>query len=105
VYFSALDVSKAFDRVTHSKLFDKLIERNVPHCFIRILHNWYSKLVSVVKWNSVFNYPFSVYCDVKQGGVLSPLLFNMYVDNLIHQLEASNYGCYVTGKLFGFIMY
>jgi len=34
VYFSALDASKAFDTVTHCKLFDKMIERNVPHCFI-----------------------------------------------------------------------
>jgi len=105
VYFSALDASKAFDRVNHSKLFDKMIERNVPHCFIRVLHNWYSKLVSVVKWNGVFSYPFSVYCGVRQGGVLSPLLFNIYVDDLIHQLEASNYGCYVFGKFFGCIMY
>ena len=105
VYFSALDASKAFDRVTHSKLFDKTIERNVPHCFIRVFHNWYSKLVSVVKWNGVFSYPFSVYCGVRQGGVLSPLLFNIYVDDLIHQLEASNYGCCVFGQFFGCIMY
>jgi len=62
-------------------------------------------VVSVVKWNGVFSYPFSVYCGVRQGGVLSPLLFNIYVDDLIHQLEASNYGCYVTGKFFGCIMY
>jgi len=41
----------------------------------------------------------------KVGGVLSPLLFNIYVDDLIHQLEASNYGCYVFGKFFGCIMY
>ena len=52
-----------------------------------------------------FSYPFSVYCGVRQDGVLSPLMFNIYVDDLIHQLEASNYGCYVTGKFFGCIMY
>ena len=76
----------------------------MPYRFIRVLHNWYSKLASVVKWNDVFSYPFSVYCGVRQDGVLSPLMFNIYVDDLIHQLEASN-GCYVTGKFFGCIMY
>jgi len=103
VYFSAHDASKAFDRIT--QLFDKMIERNVPHCFIRVLHNWYSKLVTVVKWNGVFSYLFFVYCGVRQGGVLLPLLFNIYVDNLIHQLKASYYGCYVYGQFFGCIMY
>ena len=58
VYFSALDASKAFDRVTHIKLFDKVIERNVPHCFIRVLHNWYSKLVSVVNGMAFLVIPF-----------------------------------------------
>ena len=84
-----------------------MTERNVPHCFIRVLDNWYSKLVSVVKWNGIFSYPFSVYCGVRQGGVTSSHQFCSiyYVDDLIHQLEASNYGCYVTGEFFGCIMY
>ena len=71
VYLSSLDTSKAFHRVTHAKLFDKLANRNVPHCLLRVLHNWYNKLVSVFKWNGILSKSFVVSCGVRQGGVLS----------------------------------
>ena len=32
-----LDASKAFDQVLHMKLFEKLIQRKVPMCFVRLL--------------------------------------------------------------------
>jgi len=37
VFLSALDASKAFDRISHAKLFNKLVARNVPCCLIDIL--------------------------------------------------------------------
>jgi len=36
-----LDASKAFDRVLLMKLFEKLIHRKVPMCFVRLLKHWY----------------------------------------------------------------
>jgi len=32
-----LDASKAFDQVLHMKLFEKLIQRKVPTCFVRLM--------------------------------------------------------------------
>ena len=43
-----LDASKAFDRVPHSILFSKLIERKVPHIVIRLLAYWYTSHCGVV---------------------------------------------------------
>ena len=105
VYLSALDASKAFDRVNHSKLFDKLIERDVPSCFIQVLRNWYSKQISFVRWNGVLSQSFDVFCGVRQGGVLSPFLFNIYVDDLITRLGCVGAGCNVCGIFFGCIIY
>ena len=34
VFMAAIDATKAFDRVCHLKLFDKLKDRNVPDCLI-----------------------------------------------------------------------
>jgi len=47
VFVTALDTGKAFDCVTHTKLFDKLVVRGVPLCFLNVIRNWYEKLVSV----------------------------------------------------------
>ena len=34
VYFATVDASKAFDRVDHNVLFQKLVNRGVPRCFV-----------------------------------------------------------------------
>jgi hypothetical protein len=44
---SAVDASKALDRINHSILFQKLKECNVPWCFIGIVICWYNKLFHV----------------------------------------------------------
>ena len=43
VHAMFLDASKAFDRVLHMKLFEKLIQRKVPICFVRLLKHWYKE--------------------------------------------------------------
>jgi len=45
--------------------------------------DWYDKLYSCVRWNGVFSSIFKVNCGVRQGGISSPILFNVYVDDLI----------------------
>jgi len=95
VYMSALDASKAFDRINHKTLIDKLISLNAPMCFVQIVMNWYSKLGVAVRWNGVLSSFFNVYCGVRQGGLLSPLLFNLFVDDLLCELQASKLGCFI----------
>ena len=48
---------------------------------------------------------FPVSAGVRQGGVLSPLLFAVYMDNLIDKLESSGYGCRIHGLFMGCVMY
>ena len=84
VYAAALDVSEAFDKMNHYKLFVSLIKAGVPVCFVQLLANWYSKLFVAVKWNVSLSYWFSVSSGVRQGSVLSPALFTVFVNVLLY---------------------
>ena len=98
VYCSFLDASKAFDRVVHSGLFIKLIERNVPKCLLDILMAWYKNLLCRVRWDGYLTDWFEITAGVRQGGVLSPDLYSIYVDSLISILQSSGIGCYILEK-------
>ena len=73
-----LDASKAFDRVKHSILFQKLIDRGVPGYIVRLLIYWYSNQTMCIRWSGKLSEHFGVTNGVRQAGILSPYLFNIY---------------------------
>ena len=89
-----LDASKAFDRLVHSGLFLKLMERKVPLKFLNVIIQWYSDLRCRVKWGDEFSEWFFISAGVRQGGILSPDFYSVYVDDLILRLKNSKKGCY-----------
>ena len=93
VLVSFLDCSKAFDTVSHSGIFLKLIERNVPLCFLNLIIYWYLNMKVRVLWRQTFSAYFHVSTGTKQGGVLSPKIFTIYMDELIRRLRAQGIGC------------
>ena len=93
VYVVFLDASKAFDRVCYTKLFRALLKRGMNKLYIRCLIYMYTNQKLCVSWNGFKTNSFSVSNGVKQGGVLSPLLFSVYVDGLFMRLRSSGYGC------------
>ena len=105
VYCAFLDASKAFDRVNHYMLFKKIIERNMPTCFVRILYYWYSKQNMKVKWGNCLSSPFSVSNGVRQGGVVSPYLFALYIDDLSVKLNCVKAGCFLGNSRLNHIIY
>ena len=79
VYSCFLDASKAFDRVNHSILFDKLLQRNLSPVITRALLTWYTDQRVNVSWNNCSSDKFSVSNGVRQEGVLSPILFILMI--------------------------
>ena len=105
VYASFLDCTKGFDRVSHDGLFIKLMNRNVPLVWLRILVYWYSNLYSVVKWESAYSDPFRVISGVRQGGVLSAKFWAVYMDELVRLLRKTQKGCYLVDLFVACILY
>ena len=75
-----LDAPKACNQVLHMKLFEKLIQTKVPMCFMRLLKHWYKEQTTQIKWGKHFSEPFHVSKGVRQGVLLSPYLFAVYLD-------------------------
>ena len=94
-YLAFLDCSKAFDRISHWELFIKLMRRNVPLCFLLCVMHLYLNMSCTVKWKTSKSEVFEVPTGTKQGGILSPSFFALYMHDLIDKLKSSGYGAHV----------
>jgi hypothetical protein len=105
VYICCLDASKAFDKLNHWLLFTKLIKRGINPLFVRILVFWYNQQEFVVKWGPHCSDKFFSSNGVRQGGIMSPILFNVYMGDLSVQLSHSNVGCNINGLFINHLFY
>ena len=58
-----------------------------------------------VKWNTNYSKSFNVPTGTKQGGILSPDLFSLYVDDLIHLLVDSGFWCHIINLVIACIFF
>lgn len=105
LFICFLDASKAFDKLNYWLLFDKLIKRNIPVFFIKILAYWYSSQHISVQWGNTLSVTFTVSNGVKQGGILSPMFFNIYMDDLSKYLNDASVGCMVNSCVLNHFIY
>ena len=61
----------------------------------------YTEQTCKVKWNKALSESFSIVNGVRQGAVLSPSLFSLYIDKLLISLETSGYGCHIGNYFYG----
>lgn len=105
VNLCSLDVTKAFDRVNHHVLFLKLMERCLPRNLVILLSKWYSISTAIVRWNMCISKTVKILAGVRQGGVLSPLFFSIFVDDIFAKLKSAGFGCQIRHEFFNAIMY
>jgi hypothetical protein len=82
-----------------------LVDRGVNPLYIRLLYDLYVNQEMFVRYNHVTSDTFQPVNGVKQGGVLSPTLFAVYVNGMIEELESAKIGCHVGVKFCGLIGY
>ena len=105
VYTCFLDASKAFDRVNHWTLFKKLLIKGVPVILVRILCIWYRCQQLCIQWGKTKSSFFTISNGVRQGGILSPKLFSVYMDDLSNMLIRSGVGCYIDNVCVNHVFY
>ena len=85
-------------------LFIKLIKRNCPIVFINILDCWYSKIFACVKWGECLSSFVKLKTGTRQGGVISPALFSVFIDDVLIKLDKSGLGCRIRNICFNAFM-
>ena len=86
IYFS-----KAFDTIPHSLLWYKLIKTGVHGKVLTVLQSMYSQLKSCVRTPAGLTEYFDCTIGTRQGCMLSPFLFTLYIGELVDQMRGA--GC------------
>ena len=105
VYVAFIDAKKAFDKISHWTLFRKLIDRGVPLHLVIILCYWYQKQEMTVRWGVCISDSSKVTNGVLQDSMLTPLLFNIYIDGLRDIVNKSSIGGFIGGKRINHMLY
>ena len=105
VYTCCMDMTKAFDLVRHSTLFRKLLQAGMSFIFVRLLLFVYMVQFANVRWNGEVSDMFTLCNGVRQGGIISAILYCFYVNELFQLLRKQGYGCWINGKFAGIFGY
>ena len=95
LYFCFLDLRKAFDTVLRNILFRKLAKAGVRGKMLRVIQNLFSCNLANVLIDGYLSPDFLIKRGVLQGSKLGPVLFNLFVNDLLEELYHTNFGATV----------
>ena len=95
LYLVTIDTRKAFDVVNHVILKKTLFDEGVAPDLWSVVDNLYSDMSSKIKWHGQLSEKFSIQQGVRQGSILSPHLYKMYVNPLLEELKRSAIGAHI----------
>ena len=88
-----VDLSKAFDTVNHFKLGHMLLRKNIPPDIIFFIMFYLRNQTARILWHGTGGSYRRIEKGVRQGGILSPFLFKLYIDEALAEISANEIGC------------
>ena len=81
------------------------MEGEVPQIVIRAIAYVYEEQRACISWDGHKSSTFQVTNGTRQGSVLSPCLFSVYLDGLLKELRQLGVGCHMGGLWLGIPVY
>ena len=85
IYHNFIDFKKAFDRVWHEGLWMVLRSFNIEEGLVQMIKALYDNATSAVLLNNNIGEYFCTSVGVRQGCLLSPVLFNLFLENIMRE--------------------
>lgn len=101
-----IDYEKAFDTVQHDKLMEILMSIGIDEKEIQCIKNLYWNQSARIQINGEFSDEIAISKGVRQGCILSPLLFNIYSEKIFREsVEGKRIGILINGKFINNVRY
>ena len=105
MFAAFIDFRKAYDRVDRAKVWQCLGGMGFSGRVTDFIRATYKDLSGEVKVGEGLSEPFGMTCSLRQGCVLSPLLFSLYISSLVEKLNAAGVRVECRGRLVSALLY
>ena len=97
IYCSFIDLEKAYDSVWRGGMWQIAKYYGIPAQIVELLKNWYEGISSCVRLEEGDGDWFPIRTGLRQGCVLSPSLFNVYMDAIMRKVTEDTAGGVMVG--------